>query len=501
MKILDSFKIVWRNLWRMKLRTVLTSIGVMIGTAAIVSMISLSIGLQKNAVDSLENFGNLTEMDIQPLRTQNNQRIPPDERKELNWTAVSELKQIEGIEAVMPMMRGDRPEIQFGRLEGNVELVGVDVLEARAFLEEDLKTGEFLSGARNEIVITHSVPESMTDTERQKRMERLRRLQQSRGDASQQGQMLQRMNMQGSNAVNLVDETVTLTLSETIRVDDEANVERKEVKVRVVGQLIEQDNGGQFGRTTVYGPMSLVEEFKQWQQQVGGGTGGRVSFSRGMGMTQRVGGTESQGSNRRRGEDRGEDEVRFDSIMAKVESREQVEGVVESLKEHGYQTYSAARALENINQMFMVIQLILGGIAAISLLVATIGIVNTMIMSILERTREIGIMKVVGATVFNIRWLFLIESGTIGLIGGVTGMGLASGAVTVINQIAKNNPEMNLFGGPGPGGAGEAQAIAVIPLWLALFAIGFSFIIGLLAGIYPAFRASRLSALRAIRTE
>ncbi|MCK9911213.1 FtsX-like permease family protein, partial [Microbacteriaceae bacterium K1510] len=102
--------------------------------------------------------------------------------------------------------------------------------------------------------------------------------------------------------------------------------------------------------------------------------------------------------------------------------------------------------------------------------------------------------------VYNIRWLFLIESGFIGLIGGLTGLGLAYGAVELVNYLGKGSGALDKMGfGGGPDG-GAAQ-IAVVPLWLALFAIGFAFLIGLLAGIFPAFRASRLSPLQAIRSE
>lgn len=107
MRAVDSFRIVWRNLWRMKLRTALTSVGVMIGTAAIVAMIALSLGLKENAVKSLENFGNLTEMDVEPMYyiTEEDRVIPDEERKKLNMEAVQELKKIPGIAAVMPVKR------------------------------------------------------------------------------------------------------------------------------------------------------------------------------------------------------------------------------------------------------------------------------------------------------------------------------------------------------------------------------------------------------------
>lgn len=109
-------------------------------------------------------------------------------------------------------------------------------------------------------------------------------------------------------------------------------------------------------------------------------------------------------------------------------------------------------------------------------------------------------MKVIGATVFNIRWLFLMESGFIGLIGGLAGLGIAWGAVELVNILGSSSDIMqNMRMGYGP--SEENSRLAYIPSWLALFAIGFSFIIGLLAGIFPAIRASRLSALQAIRSE
>jgi len=271
-------------------------------------------------------------------------------------------------------------------------------------------------------------------------------------------------------------------LTREYREDDEPKYEKKEMRVRVVGQLQKSDN--QRYSTAVYVPISVVKELNDW-----------VNRSRGN--------EPADGSARRTRKAAGQDHFEFDQLTVKVESREKVEGVVQGLKEKGYEVWSPARELATINKFFFVIQLVLGGIAAISLLVATIGIVNTMIMSILERTKEIGIMKVIGATVLNIRWLFLMESDFIGLIGVLTGLGLAWGAVEVVNYFGSAGGLMdNLNTGYGKGGEGEAATkLAVIPGWLALFAIGFSFVIGLLAGIFPAIRASRLSALQAIRSE
>lgn len=481
MKLLDSLRIVWRNLWRMKLRTILTSVGVMIGTAAIVAMMSLSIGLKENAVKSLESWGNLTEMEVYPAYWYPDGRgeIPYDQRKELNWAAVQELKQVPGVSAVMPTKRVYMPvEVTYGRLKGHIEIVGVDVREAAVFKGNDVAKGEFLSGSNNEILISSNVAQYMRDEEKEKREQRQRERENrnSGGGMQQDYYYYGGMPSEGNSLVDLVGQTVTLVFTRQTYINDEMKVERKEIRARVVGQL-EQSDDWRYNNVA-FVPMDIVNEINSWAYPDMGNNGGGSPIRRDRSAT--VDHTP----------------IVFDNITIKVESRDKVEQAVEQVMAQGYEIYSPARALQEINQFFFVVQLVLGGIAAISLLVATIGIINTMIMSILERTREIGIMKVIGATVYNIRWLFLVESGTIGLIGGLTGLGMAAGAVSLINYIARLNPEFNLFGGSEP-----VEAIAVIPLWLALFAITFSVIIGLIAGLYPAFRASRLSPLQAIRSE
>ena len=138
--------------------------------------------------------------------------------------------------------------------------------------------------------------------------------------------------------------------------------------------------------------------------------------------------------------------------------------------------------------------MILGGLGAISLLVAALGITNTMIMSIYERTREIGVMKVLGCVIGNIRTMFLIEAGMIGFIGGVAGIAISYLLSFLLNTLAANGG-----GVMGLGGAGGQ--ISIIPAWLALGALVFSTMVGLVSGFSPANRAVKISALTAIRQE
>ena len=141
------------------------------------------------------------------------------------------------------------------------------------------------------------------------------------------------------------------------------------------------------------------------------------------------------------------------------------------------------------------IQLALGGIGAVSLFVAAIGIANTMMMSIYERTKEIGIMKVLGCDMRNIQSMFLLEAGYIGLIGGVVGLGLSYGLSGVINSVVKTadlGVDQAVSAGVG---------LSYIPLWLAVVSIVFAVLVGMVAGFFPSLRAMKLSPLAAIRTE
>ena len=149
--------------------------------------------------------------------------------------------------------------------------------------------------------------------------------------------------------------------------------------------------------------------------------------------------------------------------------------------------------MENVESQALIIQAVLGGIGGITLLVASIGIANTMVMAIYERTREIGVMKVIGATGGDVMKMFLMEAGLIGACGGLLGLVCSLGASKLINYLAGD------FMGTGMGG--ETYNISVIPPYLMLFALIFAFCIGIVAGLYPARRASKLSPILAIRNE
>ncbi len=186
--------------------------------------------------------------------------------------------------------------------------------------------------------------------------------------------------------------------------------------------------------------------------------------------------------------------------LVKVATSEHVAAVEREIVSQGFYAYSARSMLQEVNTVFLVIQGVFGGIGAIALIVAAFGIANTMTMAIYERTREIGLMKAVGATNRDVMSIFLAEAGSIGLLGGIGGVLLGVGLGALIDVIAVTY----LAAQAVQSGASAADLnISLIhtPLWLPIFAVVFSALVGVASGLYPAMRAAALSPVAALKYE
>lgn len=186
-------------------------------------------------------------------------------------------------------------------------------------------------------------------------------------------------------------------------------------------------------------------------------------------------------------------ELFYSEIIVQVDDMANVTELTTWLKDSGYNAYSSAEWIQQELDTMNMIQAVLGAIGAVAMLVAAISITNTMMMSIYERTKEIGVMKVLGCDIRNIQGLFLMEAGFIGFIGGVVGVGFSYGLSIVINGL--------VAGSEATASMGISGAICRIPLWLSPLAIVFAIVIGMIAGFIPSLRAMRLSPLAAIRNE
>lgn len=180
----------------------------------------------------------------------------------------------------------------------------------------------------------------------------------------------------------------------------------------------------------------------------------------------------------------------YSTAQVRVDDIDNVEPVAEEIRRMGYTVDTNAEFLKSMQKEFAMVQAVLGGIGAISLFVAAIGIANTMMMSIYERTKEIGVIKVLGCSLKNIKQMFLMEAASIGLIGGVIGNLLSFLLSFLINLATGHGAAMGFDGD-----------ISYIPWWLALLSMVFAMFVGITAGYFPAKRAMSLSPLAAIRGE
>ncbi|HJX01344.1 MAG TPA: FtsX-like permease family protein, partial [Terriglobales bacterium] len=181
----------------------------------------------------------------------------------------------------------------------------------------------------------------------------------------------------------------------------------------------------------------------------------------------------------------------YQALIVRVARSSQVEGVEEKLKQLGFNTFSLLDATRSLRKFFAILDLFLGIFGSLALAVASLGIINTLVMSILERRREIGIMKAIGASDGDVQKLFFAEAGAMGVLGGSVGVLLGWTIGRIINIGTRIYMQRQQQFTP--------DDVWLVPLWLVFGAIGFSLVVSLLAGLYPAARAARLDPVQALR--
>lgn len=183
----------------------------------------------------------------------------------------------------------------------------------------------------------------------------------------------------------------------------------------------------------------------------------------------------------------------YNAVILKVDDQANITPVAEAVTKLGYGANTAKAMLDQINKMLYLIGLVLALVGGISLFVASIGIINTMIMATFERTREIGVMRACGATRGTIRKLFTFEAGLLGFWGGVFGIAISFGLGQIAHLI------VNKFGASL--GNIPVEKIGSFPWWLIVAVLVFTSALGMIAGLYPAIRASRMDPVDALRYE
>jgi putative ABC transport system permease protein len=459
MKGYDLFELAVRNLRQSKLRNGLTTIGISVGVASLVAMLSLGVGLQQLATKRLAGSGMFdtvfvtSKQDSRGFDRQEDQKEEhPENAPMLDEAAREKMARLQYVTEVEPEIRVMGQIVYNGQTHfGFVAGLPMSARENEAF---DNLQGKFFSRSDADEVILLSDfakeldpkdPKSLVGKEVTLRYGEHQPL---AGDVEASGRP-QLSGEQGGNS--------------SAGDDYGFSVVRKAQQLKVVGIVDEEPYGGMrtVSRGRIFLPVDLTETLNMAQ------FGDMRSSLRGNGKT-------------------------FMTLTVRVKDPAKVSQVQDAIKLMGFRTFSVLDATKSLRRFFTVLDLFLGIFGSLALAVATLAIINTLVMAVLERRREIGVMKAIGASDSDVKRLFFAEAGAMGFFGGVLGIGIGFAigkAINVGTGIYLRNHQL------------PAEAVWILPPWLIGAAIGFSIVVSLIAGLYPASRAARLDPVQTLKYE
>ena len=415
------------NIKRRKARTWLTILGVVIGVISIVSLLALGIGVKQEILADVENESSVTQIQVYG--------VGEGKRKDKMLTdkVIARIQDLEHVESVYPML-GVEANIKMNQYEAYVQITGApeEFLQELSLGEGSLPSGE---SRKPELIFGNQMGSMFYNSVTWLSYE------ESSGKKK-----------------SLCGETMTVQLG--IGNDNSINCRLPVVAVT--------EGDAKTYTSHSYNTYCNIEVLKRYLKQMS--DSGKIP---GQPVTQN---NESY------------KEWIYSSLIVNVTDTENVDSVVKNLQDMGFQTENDKAWLDSINKTLKIVQILLGGIGMIALVVAVIGIGNTMMTAVYDRIHEIGILKVLGCDMDELLLLFLLEAGIIGGIGGILGI-VASYGITelLINRLA-----VSLIG------LQKGTQLAVIPLWLSAVALLFSIILGVLAGFFPAKWAAKLKPIDAV---
>lgn len=439
----DTLDLAIRNLGQAKLRTALTTMGVSIGIASLSGMVSLGVGLQDQFVDRFTRSGMFDSINLLPGSARvgfgpgggGRGPVPFGQRdaRPADAGPVKELNEETLLEvAALPQVRDVYPslrvpmQVKYGTLSEFVTASGVPMAAAGEGVFQSIPHGRFFA---------------------------------SGGEAACMLSLDYAKRINESNPGSLVGQQLTLSYPSgppqpsAVPGTPPVMPPRSETPCTIVG-IVERETGP---FAAVGGPVSgLMIPLDKAKA---------IWFAAGLRRT-------------------------YPAATVKVRSLQATQDVQEEIRRLGFSAFSLHDTLQGAKRAFLILDIVLALIGSIALAVSSLGIMNTMVMSILERTREIGIMKAIGGSDGDIRRIFLIEASAIGFLGGVAGVALGWAVGRAINFGANVYIQQQ---------GATAGNLFSVPWWLILAAIGFSIAVSLMAGSYPAARAAKLEPIAALR--
>lgn len=451
----------FRNLWRRKSRTILTILSVVIGTISIIMMLSLGIGMKDQQEEMINAFGGLDTIEI---------ISDPTSPQKINQATANKFKNIKGVRVVVPH------KDFFGQImvKGHEDMTlstyqGVRVVPDEVF--DKLRREDFDQGRR----LSPTDKNAMLVTNQAKVLQEVKNPDQ---DWFNQ-EPVKDFDLLGANYIlrlGYKDEDEGPNFGEDMEAYLGENTNKEsyvDIPLEIKGQLSKE--------AFLSGFFAYINEttYKNIEKE-----DQKLEFSQVNESLDPMGNPSPNKKN---------SSYLYNGISVVCDDYETVKYVDQEIKDMGYQTQSNTEMIDEINSATSKLMMILGGIGSIAFIVSAIGIINTMLMSIYERQKEIGVMKVIGASISDIRSMFLLESGFIGFFGGILGLILSIGLSSLLNNLFMSTLDPDMVGE-------EFTKLFSIPPWLALAGVVFSALVGVLAGYLPAKRATRLSAIETLRS-
>lgn len=446
MKKSDLLSMAVQNLKNRKSRTKLTVIGVIIGTCSIVIMVSIGVGIN-NTVTSMFSTSSVAQISVSsPKYFDSSDNDEEKKRSPLDDSAVEYLNSIQEVDAVVPIIKlTDGVAVTRGKYTmQNATVIGIDFDNLEKYGVK-FKEGERSNSSFANIAYF--------------------------GDSAVMGFT----DRQGNPVKYKINEDNELTECEINPMTDtfyigavdssdlgQGTGSAPQEKLRVEGVLSADKDNGLDASSAVYVDIDFAKKLINDYNRI---TSGEKKSSE------------------------------YTDVYVYVNSIDNVKDVQSKISMVGLESYSDQDSLDYTKKIMTIVQLVLGAIGAVSMFVAAFGISNTMVMAVYERTKEIGVMKVIGCDIKDIKALFLYEAGIIGLAGGAIGVAVSWGVSVIANLVA--NAVMSSM----MEGENISVTVASVPWWLALLGIGFSTGIGVISGLSPASRAVKVSALKAIHNE
>lgn len=444
MRISDLIKMGLRNLTRRKARTFLTVSGVVIGSLSIIIMISIGKGVEKNFDSQLIERGSLTTITVNTygdIYDEEGNWVDMKQQK-LDDRFVEQLKTIDHVKAVSPVI-SKNVRLETRKYVGYAYITAMDRELFEEFEFPELEYGEYPSEEDNtQIIFGYGEPSYFYDP----------------------------------NAMGMSWQPIDVDIEREkliLKFDEYPTNDRKKefsLPLNNISKMVETK--AEFD----WGSYMDLDYFKEIY----------LKYANTLSLEDRKKAIQSLDN--------------YQQVQLNVDSIENVEEVQEAIKNMGFSSYSNMQFVKPLLESSQSLQMVLLVLGAVAMIVASISIANTMVMSIYERTKEIGIMKVLGSEVRDVKRLFLFEAGMIGFLGGVFGNVLGFFASWLINKYGE--PIFGaLMGGQQFYETAEAITYSVIPPYLPFLAIGISVVVGLISGYFPARRATRISAIEAMRSE